>query len=350
MLARFLLRLQVRHNYENHRSKTYQETARGVGVYRALRPQTIYAETKPYNIEQSRWPVFKGNSGKAVLFGTQSQPLGQAISRTRCRWSAEQAWPGSQANHGLIGRRSRKTRYREGQTQRYESQGEVAERNRQGGVSRHVPGFFISLGARFGRIRKTTKGTPSPQLYAYKKEKLQELEQQYREGLIDLYFGDGSFTCTEGYVPYGWQFPGENITIPSDRGARLNIWGMIDYNSRYHGFCSTDSMTSERIADFLDRFSLTIRKDTFVVLDNAKVHRSKHMKEMRKIWEKRGLYLFFLPPYSPHLNIAETLWRMLKGHWIQPADYVSVDNLFYAVNRGLAGLGTSHFINFSKRA
>lgn len=28
-----------------------------------------------------------------------------------------------------------------------------------------------------GRIRETTKGTPSPQLYAYKKEKLQELEQ-----------------------------------------------------------------------------------------------------------------------------------------------------------------------------
>lgn len=218
------------------------------------------------------------------------------------------------------------------------------------GVSRHVQGFFISLGARFGRIRKTTKGTPSPQLYDYKKEKLQELEQQYREGLIDLYFGDGSFTCTEGYVPYGWQFPGESITIPSDRGARLNIWGMIDYNSRYHGFCSTESMTSERIADFLDKFSLTIRKDTFIVLDNAKVHRSKYMKEMRKIWEKRGLYLFFLPPYSPHLNIAETLWRMLKGQWIQPADYVSTDNLFYAVNRGLAGLGKSHFINFSKRA
>ena len=71
---------------------------------------------------------------------------------------------------------------------------------------------------------------------------------------------------------------------------------------------------------------------------------------MRKIWEKRGLYLFFLPPYSPHLNIAETLWRMLKGQWIQPADYVSTDNLFYVVNRGLAGLGATHFINFSKRA
>ena len=88
---------------------------------------------------------------------------------------------------------------------------------------------------------------------------MQELEQQWREGLVDLYFGDRSFTCTEGYVPYGWPFPGENITIPSDRNARLNIWGMIDYGSQYHGFSTTESKTSERIADFLERFSLTIR-------------------------------------------------------------------------------------------
>lgn len=349
MLAWFLHISKV-NDYENHRSKPYQETTGGVGVHRALRPQAVHAETEQDNIVQSPGHAFKGNSRKAVMFGTQGQPLGQAISCAGCRRPAEQTRPGSQTHNGFIGRGSRKARHREGQTQCYEGQGKMAAGNRQGGVSRHVQGFFISLGARFGRIRKTTKGTPSPQLYAYKKEKLQELEQQYRDGLIDLYFGDGSFTCTEGYVPYGWQFPGENITIPSDRGARLNIWGMIDYDSRYHGFCSTESMTSERIADFLDRFSLTIRKDTFVVLDNAKVHRSKYMKEMRKIWEKRGLYLFFLPPYSPHLNIAETLWRMLKGQWIQPADYVSVDNLFYAVNRGLAGLGSTHFINFSKRA
>ncbi len=73
---------------------------------------------------------------------------------------------------------------------------------------------------------------------------------------------------------------------------------MIDYRSNYHGFTSMESMTSEKIADFLDKFSLTIKRETFIVLDNAKVHRSKLMKEMRKIWEKRGLFLFFLPPYS----------------------------------------------------
>ncbi|MDR1645358.1 MAG: hypothetical protein LBS05_05990 [Tannerellaceae bacterium] len=44
-----------------------------------------------------------------------------------------------------------------------------------------------------------------------------------------------------------------------------------------------------------------------------------------------------MPPYSPHLNIAETLWRILKGKWIRPPDYVSTDNLFYNHQQGLGG-------------
>lgn len=48
MLARFLHDIKVRYSYENHRSKTYQETASGVGVHRALRRQVVYAETQLY--------------------------------------------------------------------------------------------------------------------------------------------------------------------------------------------------------------------------------------------------------------------------------------------------------------
>ena len=60
--------------------KTYQETTCGVGIHRAFRLQSVYAETKPYNIGQSRWSVLKEDSGKAVVLGTQGQPLGQTVS------------------------------------------------------------------------------------------------------------------------------------------------------------------------------------------------------------------------------------------------------------------------------
>ncbi|WP_245206970.1 hypothetical protein [Barnesiella sp. WM24] len=42
----------------------------------------------------------------------------------------------------------------------------------------YLHGFFIRLGAGYRRIRKRPKGKPSPQLYAHKTDKLQELVQQ----------------------------------------------------------------------------------------------------------------------------------------------------------------------------
>lgn len=53
---------------------------------------------------------------------------------------------------------------------------------------------------------------------------------------------------------------------------------------------------------------------------------------------------------SPHLNIAETLWRILKGKWIRPQDYESTDSLFYATDRALAAIGSSLFVNHSHYA
>ena len=133
----------------------------------------------------------------------------------------------------------------------------------------------------------------------------------------------------------------------SQRSARMNIFGMINRKNNYKGFTTTDSITADKVVEFLDAFSFQVCKNTFVVLDNATVHRNHKVKELRPIWEKRGLFLFYLSPYSPHLNIAETLWRILKGKWIRPKDYASTDTLFYATNRILAAVGKSLFIKYS---
>lgn len=54
--------------------------------------------------------------------------------------------------------------------------------------------------------------------------------------------------------------------------------------------------------------------------------------------------------FFPHLNIAETLWRVLKGKWIRQQDNVSTDTLFYATNRALADIGNGLCINYIKHA
>lgn len=125
---------------------------------------------------------------------------------------------------------------------------------------------------------------------------------------------------------------------------------MIDRSNRYDGLCTTESIDADKVIDLLDRLSLKVEKDTFVVLDNASVHRNKKIKELRSLWEQRGLFIFYLPPYSLQLNIAETLWRILKGKWIRPQDYISTDTLFYTVNRALADIGKGVSINFKHYA
>ena len=40
------------------------------------------------------------------------------------------------------------------------------------------------------------------------------------------------------------------------------------------------------------------------------------------------LYLFYLPTYSPDLNLAQTLCRKRKYEWLRPQEYLTKDELF----------------------
>ena len=42
-----------------------------------------------------------------------------------------------------------------------------------------------------------------------------------------------------------------------------------------------------------------------VVLDNAPFHKAGAIQEARAGWEAKGLELYYLPAYCPHLNLIE---------------------------------------------
>ena len=96
---------------------------------------------------------------------------------------------------------------------------------------------------------------------------------------------------------------------------------------------------------FLEQVSFSITKPTVIILDNARIHTSHKTKERIKFWQNRGLCIFYLPPYSPHLSIIERLWKELKARWIKSQDYLSADDLFYAVNNCLNQVGDKITIN-----
>lgn len=168
------------------------------------------------------------------------------------------------------------------------------------------------------------------------------------DGKIDLYYGDETHVCSEGYVPYGWQFPEEDVCMLSEKAYKINCFGFINRQNQCFWELTQKNIDAQFIFEYLENFSLKINKKTVVVLDNAKIHKTKLIQQSIPYWQKRGLFLFFLPPYSPHLNIAETLWRKIKKEWLDPEDYMEKDLLFYMLNRCLASLGSSIGIKFSK--
>lgn len=131
------------------------------------------------------------------------------------------------------------------------------------------------------------------------------------------------------------------------KGYKINIWGLINRYNKNHWATTEQNIDARFVFEQLEKLSFQIQKQTIVMIDNASIHKAKIIKQQLKFWEKRGLYIFYIPPYSPHLNIAETLWRKIKKEQIDPKDYLNKETLFYAVNRCLAQLGNSWKINFS---
>ena len=176
---------------------------------------------------------------------------------------------------------------------------------------------------------------------------LSEYERLSESGAIDLYYADEAGVSLEPNVPYGWQFRDEEVSMPSEKGVGINCFGLFTRSNRSWTATSERAIDAAFVVEQLERFSWSLYKPTVVVLDNARIHTGKKMRERIGAWERRGLFVFYLPTYSPHLNIAETVWRKLKYEWLSAADYESRGHLQYAVSLALAAFGKSLRIRFS---
>jgi len=56
-------------------------------------------------------------------------------------------------------------------------------------------------------------------IYEAKRECLAEFENLSEKEAIDVLYGDESGISLLPNVPYGWQFPDEVVTLPSERGG-----------------------------------------------------------------------------------------------------------------------------------
>jgi transposase len=177
---------------------------------------------------------------------------------------------------------------------------------------------------------------------------LGELETLAEKQTIELFYSDESRVSLEPNVPYGWQFPDEEVFMPTMKGNGLNCFALLSRTNQCVVKTSEQSFSAQFILEEFETLSFNLRKLTVIVLDNARIHTSRIIKERIKIWQQRGLYLFYLPRYSPHLNIVEILWRKLKHEWLTSIDYQSKEHLFYQITLALKAVGNRLFIGFSK--
>jgi hypothetical protein len=158
-------------------------------------------------------------------------------------------------------------------------------------------------------------------------------------GYIDLNFGDESHFGLTPNVPYAWQSKVNPILLPAAKGKFLNVVGLM--NRKNDLFFEVNETTFNT-----DKFIGQVVKRTIVMLENSPIHRSKKFMAKIKEWKEKDLLVFFLPPYSPELNLIEILWRRIKYQWLPFEAYLSFQNLKERLSYLLNNFGKLYDIKY----
>ena len=167
-------------------------------------------------------------------------------------------------------------------------------------------------------------------------------------GRCQVLYGDESGFCLSPVVPYLWQPKGKTVGLPAKtHSRRLNVLGFLSRKNCLYFFEAQETMTAQFVIESIEALLPQLSGPTVLVLDNASVHRSKLVQAKRREWKRKGLRLVFLPPYCPHLNLIETLWRQTKYRWLDCEAYRNFETLCQSVTDILAQVGTKYRISFA---
>ena len=163
--------------------------------------------------------------------------------------------------------------------------------------------------------------------FELKQQQIESLKELEDSGYIDLYFGDESHFGLTPNVPYAWQTKENPILLPAAKGKFLNVVGLMNRKNDLFFEVNETTFNTDKFICFMDKFVEQIVKQTVVILDNSPIHKSK--KFMAKIieWKEKDVLIYFLPAYSPELNLTEILWKRIKYQWLPFDAHLCFQNL-----------------------
>jgi transposase len=158
------------------------------------------------------------------------------------------------------------------------------------------------------RMRRSLKTQRDEAAFRAAQAKLKVLQKQENEGKADVlsaidlvYFDEAGFSL-QPVVPYAWQAPGEQVEVPSQsHHRRMNVLGFLKRDNSFDAFMSAvpgaaeGSVCSETVMGCIDAYVAGLRKRTHLVIDRARIHTSKAFRAAMARWQRKGLYLFYLP-------------------------------------------------------
>ena len=211
---------------------------------------------------------------------------------------------------------------------------------------------------RWKRTKRSLQHKADPATQASKAADLGTLQAFARAGRADLVYVDAAGFAPTCPVSYTWVAQGTRALAPYEapQQRRVNVFGAYapfgpqagDPRTGVVYTASTGKLTAEIFLDFLWRQvggmatplgevppGFARERPCCVVLDNGSVHTSRLVKAHRPALAAAGIQLFYLPTYSPHLNLIEALWRQIKYHELPVRSYTELAALLAAVIQAL---------------
>ena len=131
-----------------------------------------------------------------------------------------------------------------------------------------------------------------------------------------IYAMDEAGIKRQSSITSGWFVRGEKaIVLSSPTHEKVNLVGAVKLSNgaiiidRVNQFCQDDCI------GFLKKIAekeAGTKGAIYVILDNARPHRAKSVKEYLEQDPNNRIVLLFLPPYSPELNPSESIWLQLR--------------------------------------
>jgi hypothetical protein len=144
-------------------------------------------------------------------------------------------------------------------------------------------------------------------------------------------------------VGYRWTLPKQRKFVRYEASQRRRVNAMAAYRP-YGRTPRLDVFTAERTWDARDLLGFLralppARVPRVVVLDNAGLHTGRVIRAARPGLARRGIYLYYLPPYSPELNAVEPVFRQVKYQEMPQRSYTTRLGLREAVEEAFNGYG-----------